>query len=164
MNPKVTEILLDSETVEQLQEVAMQAAAFLGVDLHSDSPSSIVRSVDECVFRTQKGDGPKLPKGEQIEGFLGTLWGEAMIREFGWNWSKVILHEHEDVTAIGIFPPDRSLAIYPFHFIFGCIENSVPVTIMLAFEILKDGSRVPSLPEYGYENVMDHAHHEIPRE
>lgn len=164
MNPKITEVLLDPETVTQLHEVAAEAASFLGVDLLTDTPATIIERIDECVYRTQKGDGPTLPDDEQIDAFLGTLWGEAMVKEFGWNWSKVIFHEYDDAEAVGVFSPDRSLAIYPFHFIYGCVENDAPVTIMLAFNILKDGSRVPKLPEYGYENVMDNVHHIIPRD
>lgn len=95
---------------------------------------------------------------------LGSLWGEQLVRQFGWRWAWVTFHDHDDSRTIGVFSPDRALAIYPFHFIHGCLRTHAPVTILLAFDILVDGKRVPSLPPGGYENVMDNVHHVVPRD
>lgn len=96
---------------------------------------------------------------EEVALLLASLWGEQLVRQFGWEWGSMIFHDHGNTTAVGVFSPDRSLAIYPFHFIFRCLEEDAPVTLLLAFQILKDASRIPALPEGGYENVMDNVHH-----
>jgi hypothetical protein len=73
-----------------------------------------------------------------------------------------VFHDRGDAEAVGVFSRDRSLAIYPFHFVFSCLEERAPVTILLAFQILSEGTRVPKLPAGGYENVMDNVHHSPP--
>ncbi|MFX1398075.1 MAG: hypothetical protein ACFFAS_13645 [Promethearchaeota archaeon] len=93
---------------------------------------------------------------------LGCLWGEQLVRELNWEWAEVIQHDHEDLKIVGVFSEDRSLAIYPFHFVHGCIENKATVTIALAYNMLKEGSSIPKLPSKGYENVMDHINYIIP--
>jgi hypothetical protein len=91
------------------------------------------------------------------------LWGEQLVREFGWEWSAVTFHDHNDSKAIGVFTRDRSLAIYPWHFIVGCLENNATVTILLAFNMLVAGTIPPQEPN-GYLNLMDHVIHIIPPE
>ncbi len=95
---------------------------------------------------------------------FGSLWGTQLVRQLGWEWGWVTFHDHGDTRAIGVFSPDRALAIYPFHFVHGCLRRNTPVTILLAFDILVDGKRVPRLPPGGYENVMDNVHHAEPRD
>ena len=65
---------------------------------------------------------------------------------------------------VGIFSADRSLAIYPFQFAHGCIQTGVPVTILLAYNMLKDGFGIPKLPPQGYVNLMDGVRHIVPRD
>ena len=161
--PKITESDVPSENAELITKVAASAAEFLQVDPRTASPAEIVEAVDDYVHRMQKGTAPA-PDGEQVEIFFGCLWGQQLVREFGWEWANVTFHDHDDVKALGVFSPDRSLAIYPFHFIIGCLENQAPVTIMLAYNLLKDGSEIPDLPSRGYENVMDNVHHIVPRD
>jgi hypothetical protein len=94
---------------------------------------------------------------------FGSLWGEQLVRQLGWEWGRVTFHDHGDTRAIGVFSPDRALAIYPFHFVHACLRRDTPVTILLAFDILVEAKRVPPLPPRGYENVMDNVHHAEPR-
>jgi hypothetical protein len=161
--PNVTESSVSSENEDLIQQVVIDAAEFLGLDLASASPESIVNAVDDYVHRLQLGTAP-LPEGQDAELFFGCLWGEQLVREFGWQWANVTFHDHKDTQALGVFSPDRSLAIYPFHFIFGCLENKSPTTISLSFNVLRDPSRIPDLPVRGYENVMDNVHHVVPRD
>ena len=44
--------------------------------------------------------------------------------------------------------------VYPFHYVFGCFENNVYPTILLAFNMLTAGS-IPPLEAGGYVNLMD---------
>ena len=81
-----------------------------------------------------------------------------------WQWASVTFHDFEGSQAAGVFSPDRALAIYPFHFVYGCMENGAPVTILLSYNMLVDGTRIPALPKRGYENVMDNVRHVVPRD
>lgn len=161
--PKNTESEVPAENADLIKQVAEGAASFLQIDLATASPAEIVEKVDDYVHRMQKKSAPA-PEGEQVEIFFGCLWGEQLVREFQWEWANVTFHEHSNVDALGVFSPDRSLAIYPFHFIIGCLECDAPVTIALAYNLLKDGARIPDLPPRGFENVMDNVHHAVPRD
>ena len=162
---KISENPLAGEMLDAIRDYASEAARVIGLEDHESlSPPAIVEAVDKAVFELQKGGGPEFAEDEEAALLLGCLWGEQLVRELGWQWIGATFHEFDDAEATGVVSPNRALAIYPFHFIFECLENKVPVTIQLAFEILKDGSRVPRLPPRSYENVMDNVHHEAPRE
>jgi hypothetical protein len=60
-----------------------------------------------------------------------------------------------------VFSSDRSLGIYPWYFILGCIENGAPATILLAWNMLKEGA-IPEIESNSYTNLMDGVHHIIP--
>lgn len=166
----VTEKQIDDETLDSIREYAQEAAEWLEIGLTDElKPEDIVAAVDQRVHEIQKqGPGEDAEKtadtNEEAALTLASLWGEQLVRHLGWHWAKIAFHDHDDAEAIGVFSPDRSLAIYPFHFVFSCFEDGVPVTILLAFDVLSDGQRVPDLPKRGYENVMDNVHHVIPRD
>lgn len=141
---------------------AADAAGLLGLST-TTAAEEIVRSIDEFIFAWQKGERPPVDPHQELSFTLGSLWGSQLVRELGWQWGAVTFNDTADANAVGVFSPDRSLAIYPFHFVFGCMEDECPVTILLAFNLLVDGSKIPALPKNGYENVMDNVHHVVPR-
>lgn len=161
----ITEQSIDSELLDDLAKCAARAIKLLGLDPENDSAETIITAIDAFVFETQQGNTRDfdLNEDEDLPLMLGSAWGVQLVRSLGWQWSSVIFHDHDDVPAVGVFSVDRSLAIYPLHFIYGCLEHDAPVTIALAWSILNDGTRVPELPANGFENVMEHVHHDAPR-
>jgi hypothetical protein len=159
---RVTEEPIDPEILESLAGAAGEAAelARIGVDA---APLEIVTAINDFVRQEQKEPAEDADHWDDRALPLGSLWGLQFVRQFGWQWANVTLHDHGDVKAMGVFSPDRSLAIYPFYFIFGCLENQAPVTILLAFNMLAEG-KIPPLPANGYENVMEGVHHIVPPE
>lgn len=155
---RITESPLDEEMLATIQTSAQLAFESLDVDLAA-SPADVVASLDAWICSWQSGQPPIAMEHEEACLWFGSLWGTQLTHCLQWQWANVTFHDFGDASAAGVFPPDRSLAIYPFHFIHGCIENRAPVTIKLAFDVLVDGRRVPDLPAGGYENVMDHVHH-----
>jgi hypothetical protein len=154
-----SEIPLDSETADMIVRCAQAAEVMLKLDATSLTAAEVVTAIDRCLVAMQQNTGPAVPEEDDPAFTLGSLWGNQLVRELGWEWSIVTFEEHNDTEAVGVFSPNRELAIYPLHFVWACLENAAPVTIKLAFEILTDGSRVPPLPPKSYENVMDHVHH-----
>ena len=159
----ISEAAISDEMLGNIQGCAQDAADMLGIDLAQFSAGDVVQHVDEFVHQWQQGNRPEVDLDDDLSLVFGSLWGEQLVREFGWQWAGVTFHDYDDSKAVGVFSPDRSLAIYPFHFVYGCMENDAPVTIMLAFNMLKDGSWIPEPPANGYENVMDHFQHIVPR-
>ena len=177
---KISEKPIGRDELDSILVCAQEAAEWLEIDLPDGpatmepTPAAIVAAIDQRVFELQKQqtdndeDGDQLelevPDNEEAALLLASLWGQQLVRQFDWQWASVVFHDHDNAHAFGVFSADRSLAIYPFHFVFSCLEDLAPVTILLAFTILKDGSRIPPLPKQGYENVMDNVHHVIPRQ
>lgn len=159
-----TETELDNQMLEEIRQSAREGAELIGVDLEAQSPQEIVEKIDAFVSQQQRRKKSTSGDHDAAEIALGGLWGEQLVRALGWEWSSVTFHDHNNANAVGVFSPDRSLVIYPLHFIFSCLENAAPVTILLAFNMLQDGSRIPELPPRGFENVMDNVHHVVSRD
>lgn len=159
--PDITESPPDEERLRLLASVAEDAADYLGVSLDEDSPEAIIRAVHECVREIQEGGGPEFDEGERVDLLLGCLWGSQLVRALGWEWVNVVFHDHGDSEAVGVASPNREFAIYPFHFVQGCLENNATVKILLAYNMLSAGA-MPTLPPRSYENVMDAVHYIIP--
>jgi len=154
---------LSDKILGNIRDCAEDAATLIQV-APTQSPSEIVEAVDSFVYRWQKGVRPKVDEEDDLSLTLGSLWGEQIVREFKWQWGSVTFHNHGDSKAVAVLSPDRSLAIYPFHFVYGCMEKGASVTIMLAYNMLKNSNKIPPLPARGYENLMENVHHIIPRE
>ena len=160
--PNITESRPDEERMRLIQLVTEEAAEILGLSLDADSPDAIVKAVNDCVREIQKGRGPAFPADSEVDLLLGCLWGSQLVRSLNWEWTNVTFHDHGDSKAVGVLSPQRELAIYPFHFVHGCLENGAVVTILLAFNMLKERSSRPDFPAHSYANVMDHVHHIVP--
>ena len=168
----ISEKPLDEETLQAIRDYAHEAAERLHVDLQETPPEEIVAAIDRHIIELQRAQIAKEdpvnsadeehPENEESALLLASLWGEQVARRLGWQWATVIFHDHDDAELIGICSPDRALAIYPYQFVFSCLEERTVVTVALAFNILVDGRRVPKLPSGGYENVMDNVHHVVP--
>ncbi len=159
----ISENPIDAGMLGNIEGCAADAAAMLGLDVNT-SEEELVEAVDDFVHAWQKGQRPKVDEDDDLSLTMGSLWGQQLVRKLGWQWAGVTFHDQDDSKAVGVFSPDRSLAIYPFHFVYGCMENDATVTIMLSYDMLVDGTKIPSLPSNGYENVMENVHHLVPRD
>jgi hypothetical protein len=76
-------------------------------------------------------------------------------------WTNIDLGSGEPVTAVTA--PDRSLAIYPFHFLASCLgDRGRDVTVALAFNMLVEKT-IPPMPPRGYADVMEGVRRMVPR-
>jgi hypothetical protein len=155
---RITEEQIKPSMLENLEGSAGEGAEMVGIAIDA-TPLEIVTAVNEYVS--------KPPKKRRVDNWeeralpLGSLWGCQLVRQFGWEWSGVIFHDQGDSKAFGVFAKDRSLAVYPWHFIFGCLENKAPVTILLSFNMLAAG-KVPAQEAKAYVNLMEGVHHIVP--
>ncbi len=153
---------IDDEMHQQIHQSCTEAQTLLRLTDTATSEQT-VKSVDECVFAQQKAGGLDEEEEAELALKLGSLWGQQLVTNLGWQWATVTFGGDAQAQAVGVFSPDYSLAIYPFHFVLGCLANQAPVTIALAYNMLVDGRRIPTLPAGTFENVMDHVHHTVPR-
>ncbi len=160
--PDVTETRPDEERMRLIGLVSKEAAEYLDLSLETNSPNEIVAAVNDCVRSIKKGVGPAFPEDAEVDLLLGCLWGSQLVRAFDWEWTNITFHEHGDPKAVGVVSPTRDMAIYPFHFVYGCIQNHATVTILLSFNMLSERVGTPTYPDHSYVNVMDHVHHIVP--
>ncbi len=162
-----TEEPVDQSISEHLDGSAGEGATLVGVTL-DDPPLSIVEAINRFLEPPKKKGWFSKPKADpSIDNWvdralpIGSLWGQTMVRHFGWHWASLIQHDHDDFKAIAVVNEDRSLAVFPFHYCFGCLENHVYPTILLAFNMLEAG-KIPQQSRNGFANLMDGVRHIVP--
>ena len=158
--PGISEKPVSRDTLLSIKKCARSASKVLGIEPRSSTPSVVTAAVDQFVRRWQQGKRPaaSLLSAEDAPLIIGSLWGEAIVSRFKWQWGMVTFHDHNDVVAPAVFSADRSLAIYPLHFLLGCFSDpAVDVTIMLAYNVLKANSIQKKRPGAFY-NLMDGVH------
>ena len=156
---RISEAKISEEILANVRGAAAEMASAVGVAI-DDEPLKIVTAVNAYVSKPPETTG-KVDNWTDRALPLGSLWGEQLVRQFGWEWASVTFHDKGDVKANGVFNKNRSLAIYPWHFVFGCLENKAPVTILLAFNMLAAG-KIPDMEPGEYVNVMEGVHHIVP--
>ncbi len=166
----ITEEPLSAFELSEIERDADEALNVLGRDLAMADPAKVVHAIDNFAYRWQQGETSACEAAtwdddddERAASTLGSLWGEQLVKQFGWQWAKVIFHDYDGASMVGVFSPDRSLAIYPFDFLLECMESlSMDVTVMLTFNMLL-GQKIPKAPEHSYDNVMEGIHRIVPR-
>jgi len=157
-----------SLTVQEQAQFKNYAAT--GFDMISDVPCSrmatIVEEVDQLI---QKRQGPLLfaPtygfEGDDADAAraLGTVWGNQMVRQFGWEWICVTLGEEEHFVVAA---PDRSLVVFAHDYVWKCLEsNDVECSVALSFEQLRAGA-IKAQPALTYTSMMPLVKREKSRE
>jgi hypothetical protein len=149
---------LADAVLANLRGCADQARAMLGQV--ATTPAAVVAAVDAVVAEAQRGTSVVDPA--DVPYLFGSLWGDQVVAAFGWAWAEVVFRRHEGTVALAVVSPDRSMAIFPVHFIAGCLADpDADVTIALSFGQL-DADAVGGFTPGGYANVMDHVYRVAP--
>ncbi len=152
---------LSDSIAENLHGTAAEGAELVGTSVDAE-PSAIADAINRFLTKPKKsGWFSKVDNWDDRALPIGSLWGTAMVRQFGWHWASLTQHDRDDFKAVAVVSDDRSLAIFPFHYCFGCLENHVPPTVLLAFNML-DAGRIPQQEGRGYTNLMDGVQHIVP--
>jgi hypothetical protein len=156
-------------TPEEEAEFKRYAAAglkMLGLQGNTE-PVELVAAVDSFVDAQQrkpKGFVSKFLNQKQNNTesalALGIVWGNQVVREFGWEWICVTSDGHEYYV---VAPADRSLAIYATYFIKECLDfPTADCTAMLSFNMMLAKS-FPPQPAGSYTSVMPAVRRLIPK-
>ena len=162
----VSERPLNEKILAGLRACADDALGVLAARDKVSDPKAVIEAIDAFVYGWQKGKkpAPDVLAQEDAPEIMGSLWGTQLVARFKWEWTGIVFHDHGDSSAIGVAAPDRSLIVYPFHFVFGCLQNpNVDCTIALSYNVMNDGM-LPTQPPKGYLNLMDHVHRIVPRD
>lgn len=160
----ISEQPLEPDTADALEESNRDGLRILKLDERAD-PETVIKAIDAFVDAWQEGTRPPetLLDPEDAPFALGSLWGQQIVRQFGWEWAMVTFHDHGDSVAPGVLSPDRALAIYPIHFLMGCLQDpDVDCTVALAFNMLAAG-KIGKVNPGEYFNLMDGVHRIVPK-
>lgn len=157
-------------TPEELQEFAdytVRALTNLGLAGAEPTPEAAVQAVEDFVERWQAERRHPLkklfargPDTVDVALGLGSVWGNQLVRRFGWEW--VCLQESGQ-ELYAVVDPDRTVAVYATYFIKACLDNpQMDCTVMLAFNMIA-AEKIAGLPGQGYENLMQGVHRIIPK-
>jgi hypothetical protein len=160
----VSEQPLAASTADALKGSNRDGLRVLKLDESAD-PQTVIKALDAFVDGWQEGKRPtkEALDPEDAPYALGSLWGEQLVRQFNWQWGMITFHDHNNSKAPGVLSPDRSLAVYPIHFLMGCLKDSrVDCTVALSFNMLAAG-KIKNLPAKGYFNLMDGVRRIVPK-
>lgn len=152
---------------EGFADYTRRAMTNLALTDQDAAPKEIIQAVENFVERWQEERRRpfrklfvKGPDSTDVALGLGAVWGDQLVREFGWEWTCV---EQNGQDAYAVVSPDRAVAVYPTYFIKACLDDPrVDCTAMLAFNMLAAG-KVTGLPPNGYENLMQGVVRIIPK-
>lgn len=158
----ITDGPIPDETLQKIRDCARGALDDLGPEIAADGPSGIVAAIDDIMDQVQQDPaGVSKEEGADPSVFFGALWGEQLVAALGWEWANVDLGLGEPL--IGVVAPDRSLVVYPFHFLaHRMADPGLDVTVALAFKMLVDKA-IPAMPPGGYADVMEGVRRIVPR-
>lgn len=162
----ISEQKIQPDTFASIQSCARDAVDLLDIGDKASDPQAVVEAIDAFVYEWQKGQRPPpdILDPEDAPFVLGSLWGEQLVKRFGWEWAMMVFHEHGDSSAPGVVSPDRSLAVYPIHFLIGCLQNpDVDATLALSYNLL-DAGKIGKMDPGQYFNLMDGVHRIVPRD
>ncbi len=159
----ITERKLTPQEQKEIADHASRAMSNLGLTDPQAQPETICEAIEDFVDRWQREQrdpnplkklfarGPA-PNPTATSLGLGFLWGNQLVRRFGWVWT--CLHEQGQGEAYSVVTVDRSIAVHPTHFVRACLDDPrADCTIMLAYNMLVAG-KISGMPAQGYENLM----------
>ncbi|MBX9691372.1 MAG: tetratricopeptide repeat protein [Cyanobacteria bacterium] len=126
------------------------------------TPTIVLENIDKRIDWLQEASEEECKGLDQEKTLLGlsTLWGEQLVKEFGWSW--VCFEGAGDMLAV--VSGNRSFVVTPIHFVRACMEDpQLDCTIMLSFNMVKNAPP-ENFPANDYNNLMEAAFRIVPKE
>lgn len=164
--PVTAERVINAAEQAEFHNYAVAGLKMLGRQASAE-PAALVGAIDEFVdkhHRTPVGFISKLFKQKQNNTeaalALGIVWGNQVVREFGWEWTCITSDGHDYYVVAA---PDRSLAIYATYFIKECLDfATADCTAMLSFNMMLAKS-FPQQPAGSYTSMMPGVFRLVPK-
>ena len=146
----IKEIGLDSEIKEEFKACALYGLKILGLD-REKSPLELVTAVNSYIDYWQANDGQNnIDEITNISLGLGIVWGDAVCREFDWEWTRI---EQEENSWYVISSPDRKYVCYPTYDVNSLLKNSEGDNCaLLVFNGIKDNA-LPEATENSFTSL-----------
>jgi hypothetical protein len=135
INKPPVERLLNDDERDEMEALIIEGLEQLRIDRQA-TPESIVSAI-----RTLIDDQREQVFGdEEREGLsytMGSLWGEQICRELGWEW-VVLTYADTGDEGTAIVSSDRAFVYFPMHWIYELLTNPEREnTLGLVFNMLR---------------------------
>ncbi len=143
-----------------LKQLADSGLEMLGIT-DDRQPHEIVEAVDKWVddFQDTANEDVDEAEIERLVVNLGTIWGEQVVKEFGWQW--VCFEGAGEILAV--VSPERALYIIPYEYLLACMQDpELDCTVMLSFNLLKENPP-ENLRKNDYDHFMMSAFRMVPK-
>ena len=140
---------LNADAVAEVSAYAGEAKKLLGLWL-TRKPRRIVTVLNRWIDQFRKAgasyDEERLG-GAAIR--FGCLWGDAVVREYGWQWLEA-RHDGDEDSYFVIVPPNRGYVIYPVVRAFHWLTDEEQPNTLLLFDTL---ASLPPAPDNEYVDL-----------
>ena len=131
----------------------------LGVD-EEGSPADAAQAVDAFV------DSQQVERSKYFKGFyllvfhppqdiieeVGTVWGEQLVRAFGWQWQYVVREKQFERAVVS---PDQAFVVFPGNYLGRMLEPPYEdITLMLMFNMIQ-AKKLPQVSAGAMEDISD---------
>ena len=155
---------------DQESLVAEAGRGLARLDLPPGSTAQrIVKAADDLV-EAEQIEREKFFKGlyllffkspEKLISEISALWAQQVVRSTSWTWRAVVGGSEPDHVLV---TPDLSLAIYPKRYVDRILRPPYDDnTLMLTFNMLVDGTKLPSSKPGAMEDITGGARHIVPK-
>ncbi|MEJ8851793.1 hypothetical protein [Variovorax rhizosphaerae] len=123
------------------------------------SPMRIVTTLQAFVEKHQRQqesqwslrrEGVERPSHTGAARALATVWGDQLVRVFGWEWICLMFEGEEHFVVV---QPDRSLAVFAAEYVEACLNLEMGCAIRPAFDQLR-ANAFPAQAPLSYVSVM----------
>ncbi|NII10138.1 DUF3806 domain-containing protein [Oleiagrimonas sp. C23AA] len=163
--PQYKERQLEADEAREVSVFAKDGRKTAKVGYFTNDSAKIVSAVDTHVNSLQRAiHAGSLTLNEQSRTYLslqlGCLWGQQLIKQFGWEWVCVI---DGDSELYAVVSKDRALMMLPTYFVNECLQDpNVDCTSILSFNMIA-AQKFSETPSGSYLNILDIVVRIVPR-
>jgi len=157
---------LRADEVAAFQQYRQRGMTVLSA-AESSEPKELVRAINEYVdawqskrrgflsrLRSRTDDATETARA------LSVVWGDQIIRRFGWEW---ICEIQGDEERYAVAPADRAVVIHAPEFITECFDQpNTDCTVLLAFN-MQEAGKFSDCPAREYVSVMSGIRRIVPK-
>lgn len=126
---------LPQKAAKMIPQAIAAAQRAVSVDLACTPMAETVQKVQSTI---DENDKHAMADASLLAAALGTLWGEVICREFGWEWAWV---REGDIESAGIVAPTRSHVVFPQPYFYNLLarRGRGPTSLEL-YNMIKSGT------------------------
>lgn len=142
----VVDLCLSDELLAEIRDGTQRAYGHLRLAPGQITGESLITAINDFVD-LQINTGVKKNRAIDLAIDLGTLWGQVLCDEAGWEWRSLVIGNKPAVYCVA--KPDRSHCISPTHFLLRMLQLKGPDaenTTLLTYNLLKDSTQLDAPP------------------